>query len=382
MKRESVGASECRSVAPPRPLPFPAKSNRAQRPRALLISSACPVSLFCHGSIPLVQHRIETQQMKTLAAILVAALLGVAGASAHEKHEHAAGPGLFGQPPEYVHMLLNPLPVYGLGIGILALGAALLARSKPARAISLGIIVVSSASAWPVQYYGENAYWRVRQISDEQGRHWLDEHMGRAEKLIYTFYATALLGIAGLVSEKKFPKAALPLTLTTLVASGMSLGFGGWIGKAGGQIRHLEFRAQSAPSTNATLHKHGASEQSLEKMQPSDASGGHKHEAISKQSDEKTPLPDTLEGVWKAIHEHHGELESAVNGKKFSDVQSQAEKISALAKRLLEISPTDQKPVFDSGVAAINQALDELKQSAETGSELVMKNNFKVSRKL
>jgi hypothetical protein len=134
------------------------------------------------------------QKMKALIVIVIAALVGVAEARADEKHEHTAGLGLFGQPPEYAHVLLNPLPVYGLAIGILALGAALVGRSKPARAIALGIIAVSSASVWPVQYYGENAYQRVRQISDDHGQHWLDEHMSRAEKLIYVFYGTAVLG--------------------------------------------------------------------------------------------------------------------------------------------------------------------------------------------
>jgi hypothetical protein len=284
---------------------------------------------------------------------------------------------LFGQPPEYVHVLLNPLPVYGLAIGILALGAALVARSKPARTIALGIIVVSSASAWPVGYYGENGYQRVRQITDEYGQHWLDEHMGRAEKLIYAFYATALLGIAGLISQKKFPKAALPLTIATLVASGMSLGIGGWIGKAGGQIRHPEFRGKSAPSTNVASREHGASEQSHEKMQPAKATDGHEHGTASKEAPGKIPMPDTLEGIWKAIHAYHGDLKSAVNAKDFTEVQSDAKTIGALAKKLVEVAPADRKPVVESGVTKINQAIDELRSSAETGSDSVMKTRFK-----
>lgn len=80
-------------------------------------------------------------KIKILATITVAALLGMAEVCADEqetherKHEHPEGPGLFGYPPEYVHVLINPLPTYGLGLGILVFGAALLARSKPARAI-------------------------------------------------------------------------------------------------------------------------------------------------------------------------------------------------------------------------------------------------------
>lgn len=321
-----------------------------------------------------------------LATITIAALLGMAEARAHEqqaherKHEHPGGPGLFGYPPEYVHVLINPLPTYGLGLGILVFGAGLLARSKPARAIGLAVIIVSSASVWPVIHYGENAYDRIREKADEPGQHWLNEHMERADKASYVFYGTALLGIAALLSQKKFPKTGPSLTILTLVASGVSLGLGTWVSKAGGQIRHPEFRTGTAPLHEAAPHEHGAPGQpheamQHEKMQSTTAPGGHQHAAPA-QTTERTPLPDTVEEVWKAIHEHHHELESAVSAKRFSDVQSHAQSTTDLIKHLVEIAPPDQKPALESGVSKTTQALAALKQSAETGSELVMKNNF------
>lgn len=358
--------------------------------------------------------------MKALTAMIAAALLGVAGARAHEEHQHAPGPGLFGQPPEYVHVLLNPLPVYGLGIGALALGAALLARSKPAQALALGVIVISSASAWPVAHYGTNAYARIREKADVDGQRWLDEHMARADKWIYAFYATALLGVFALASQKKFPKAVLPMAMATLVASGVSLGGGVWIGKAGGQIRHPEFRAKAAPPAEAVPRDHGASETSHERMPPSDSSGGHHletapgqtappkvaaphdhgapapspepmrgesmgpsdssaghpHETPLGRGTQKPSLPNTLEGAWKAVHEHHTQLEAAIKGKRFNEVQSHAQSLAELMKQLIALSHPSHQPVVESGVNKVNQALAELGQSAETGSELVMKNNL------
>ncbi|MCI0746895.1 MAG: hypothetical protein L0Y58_15950 [Verrucomicrobia subdivision 3 bacterium] len=310
--------------------------------------------------------------MKTLTAIVISALVGVATACGHEKHEHPPGPGLFGQPPEYVHVLLNPLPIYGLALGILGLGAALLARSKSAQAITLGIVVISAASEWPVQYYGENAYQRVRQISDMHGQHWLDEHMKRAESFGYAFYAVALMGVAALISLKRFPKAATPLTIITLVASVAALSAGAWIGKAGGQIRHAEFRSRTAPSTTQEAHKHGASDPMP--MHPPATPDGHRHEGAGERA-QQTLVPDTLEAVWKVIHEHHRGLEAGINEKRFADVRSDAERISALTKRLIELAHPDHKPAVQSGVTKVDQALTELKASAETGSELVMKNS-------
>jgi hypothetical protein len=262
--------------------------------------------------------------MKTFLAVLAATLMTASIALAHEAHEHPAGSGLFGMPPDHVHVLLNPIPVYGLFMGLLTLTVARLARNRTAQAIGLGVVILASAAAWPVKYYGENAYQSVQQISDEQGRHWLDEHMKRADKLIYVFYATALLAIVTLVSQRKFPKAATPLAIATLVVGAASLGAGGWISRAGGHIRHPEFRGghggHGESSTNAAPHEHGTTEHAHEKAKPADASGGHKHGTTSEQPAQKTSLPDTLEEVWKAIHEHHGELASSVNTNQFKEV--------------------------------------------------------------
>src|SRR5262245_36591993 len=125
--------------------------------------------------------------MKTLAAILTAVFAAAASLDAHEKHEHAPGSGLFGHPPEHIHVLLNPMPVYGLMLGALGLAAALIARNRAVRVLALSIVVVAGTSAWPTQHFGHNAYQHVRQISDEQGQLWLDEHMSRAEKFLFLF---------------------------------------------------------------------------------------------------------------------------------------------------------------------------------------------------
>src|ERR1700756_5384045 len=90
--------------------------------------------------------------------------------------------------PEYIHVLINPLPVYGLGLGLIGLIIALLLRSRPAKIATLTIVLISAASAWPVYEFGEQGYDRVLSMTDEDGGAWLDEHMHRAEGLIWIFY--------------------------------------------------------------------------------------------------------------------------------------------------------------------------------------------------
>jgi len=163
--------------------------------------------------------------------------------------------------PEYLHVLLNPLPVYGLAMGVLGLVIALISRSRAARLAALAIVFVSALSAWPVYEKGQAGYDRVLSMSDEQGGKWLEEHMRRAEKLIYVFYVVAALAAATAAAEWKLRKAAVPLAIVTAVLASANLGVGGYIGYAGGHIRHKEFRFEPAPDPEAEHHHDGKSDE-------------------------------------------------------------------------------------------------------------------------
>ncbi|MDQ6938696.1 MAG: hypothetical protein M3119_00905 [Verrucomicrobiota bacterium] len=153
--------------------------------------------------------------------------------------------------PEYVHVLLNPLPVYGLGLGLFGLIIALISRARAARVTALAIVFVSTISVWPVFHYGDSAYDRVLSMSDNDGRKWLDEHRRRAEQLVVPFYVVAALAATALLCEHFAPRASVLIGLTTAVLAAATLGAGVYIATAGGRIRHREFRYVPAPE-NAT----------------------------------------------------------------------------------------------------------------------------------
>lgn len=77
-----------------------------------------------------INRKKNMKTLNILIPVMGVALAASSTALANEGHDHPAGGGLFGLPPEYLHVLLNPLPVYGMAMGVLALGAALLARNK------------------------------------------------------------------------------------------------------------------------------------------------------------------------------------------------------------------------------------------------------------
>jgi len=153
--------------------------------------------------------------------------------------------------PEYIHVLINPLPVYGLAMGLFALIVAFFLKSRPAQIVALIVVLICSASAFPVYELGEQAYDRVVSMADEPGRAWLDEHQDRAEDLIWFFYALALLSAAALIAPRKWPRSAIPLVIAVILLSAVTLGIGGYIAYAGGKVRHREFRNLPPPPRKA-----------------------------------------------------------------------------------------------------------------------------------
>ena len=149
--------------------------------------------------------------------------------------------------PEYVHVLLNPMPVYGLATAALALAGALAFRNRPALVAALALVALTAVSAWPVYVYGKQAYEVVNTTVDPGGQDWLNAHKHRAEKLIWTFYALAALAAAGIATPIRWPKTLLPLAALTLLGALAVLGAGGWIAYAGGKVRHIEFRRGALP---------------------------------------------------------------------------------------------------------------------------------------
>jgi hypothetical protein len=149
--------------------------------------------------------------------------------------------------PEYIHVLLNPLPVYGLLVGWVGLVIGLALRSRRAQIATLTLVLLSSISAWPVYEFGQQGYDRVLSMTDEAGEAWLDEHEHRAENLIWVFYALAALSAFAVAAPLKWPKFSMPLAVAVILLGAVTLGSGAYIAYAGGRVRHREFRNETPP---------------------------------------------------------------------------------------------------------------------------------------
>ncbi len=152
------------------------------------------------------------------------------------------------QKPEYVHVLLNPLPVYGLAIGILAWFLASLARKRAAQGLALGLIFLAAASAWPTQHFGSAAYDRVYSMSGVESQKWLNWHRHLGERTAWACYGAALfsaLGLFALWKRLRFNRLAAGVSLAFAF---LALCLGAFAAFAGGKIRHSEFRSGPPPA--------------------------------------------------------------------------------------------------------------------------------------
>ena len=149
--------------------------------------------------------------------------------------------------PEYIHVLLNPFPVYGLLIGLIGLLIALILKSRRAQIVTLLLVLISSGAAWPVYEFGQQGYDRVLSMADQDGEAWLDEHRERGEDLIWIFYALVALSAIAIAVPIKWPKYSMPLAIAVILLGAVTVGSGVYIAYAGGRVRHREFRNEPPP---------------------------------------------------------------------------------------------------------------------------------------
>ncbi len=236
--------------------------------------------------------------------ILIAAIAAQAAPTllAHEMQGGSTS-GLLGLKPEYLHVLLNPLPAYGLAIGVLVLLAGFIRRNCPIRLTGLVLCTLCAASAWPALYFGQHGYNSLYPQLDTESQQWLDAHMSRAERFIYFFYAAAALGLSALIFRKS-PKAFRWLAVSTLALSCISLGLGAWIARAGGEVSHSEFRSEQSPP-EAPAHEHQHSGHPAPSSD-TNAPETHQHDETHAHPAEQTSGPATEHSEHAESAHQHG----------------------------------------------------------------------------
>lgn len=157
--------------------------------------------------------------------------------------------------PEYLHILINHLPIIGLMVASALLAVFLLLRNRAAVVAMMIAVALLAMSAWPVVVTGQKAYDKIDPLADEAGKAYLDRHMELAERWVYLFIATSLVAGGGVLAARKRPQLLFPSAVATLVLAAACLIAGAAIAENGGMVRHPEFRF-GTPPTSEHHHEH------------------------------------------------------------------------------------------------------------------------------
>ena len=142
----------------------------------------------------------------------------------------------------YVHLLLNHIPVLGVGFGLLLMAVGMARGSHDLKRASLGVFVLVAILAIPVYLTGEPAEEIVEHLPGVSEAA-IEEH---EEWALLALGCVEVLGLAALL-EMLFTvplrNLASRIHTITLVLSLLATGMLFWTAVLGGRIHHAEIRS-------------------------------------------------------------------------------------------------------------------------------------------
>ena len=153
--------------------------------------------------------------------------------------------------PVHRHVLLNHLPIVGLGMAWIFLVWALFDRRWSSAIFGLSLVAALSASTLLVTSAGDAAYPVIFDELDGPGREWLDYHTYLGDRWGWVFWANGLLALSAIAAGHFRESLRRLVLVAVLVTTLMALVLAAIMAEAGGKIRHPEFRFGPPPAYEA-----------------------------------------------------------------------------------------------------------------------------------
>jgi hypothetical protein len=158
----------------------------------------------------------------------------------------------------HVHLIINHIPVIGIGLLILLFIVAMVRKNKGLITVALAFIILISLATIPVYLTGEPAEEVVEDmpgISEEL----IEEHEEQAEIAFILVEVAGGLALITLIARRYSDKLGQSLVILTLLVLIVSGGLIGWTANLGGRIHHEEIRSgkdsQNLPSQTIDKEK-------------------------------------------------------------------------------------------------------------------------------
>ena len=158
----------------------------------------------------------------------------------------------------HVHLIINHIPVIGIGLLILLFIVAMVRKNKGLITVALAFIILISLATIPVYLTGEPAEEVVEDmpgISEEL----IEEHEEQADIAFILVEVAGGLALITLIARRYSDKLGQRLGILTLLVLIVSGGLIGWTANLGGKIHHEEIRSgkdsQNLPSQTIDKEK-------------------------------------------------------------------------------------------------------------------------------
>jgi hypothetical protein len=137
---------------------------------------------------------------------------------------------------EYLHLVLENLPLYGVACGVLMLLVAQMAGEKKSRLLALLLITACCASVWPYQELRVKAEPRIVATRDPALKPFIDKQTERRAGVNWAFYTMA--AVSGLTLLLQMAGKGKPLVFVTLAGALAIVCLSAWLHKKECEVYH------------------------------------------------------------------------------------------------------------------------------------------------
>ena len=139
-------------------------------------------------------------------------------------------------PLDLTDLLLEPLPLYGLGLGLTFLIVAFMLGEAKCRMLALAVICVSCASVWPYLDLRDKATPRILATRSPDFAPLIKEQTQRRKDWAWPYYLMTLCSFVALVATRS-PKGRLVL-FAVVIYGALLFWFSIWLHKKECEVYH------------------------------------------------------------------------------------------------------------------------------------------------
>lgn len=138
--------------------------------------------------------------------------------------------------PQYAHLLLESLPLYGLGIGVTFLIVAFLVGEKKTRLLALTVIGLSCASVWPYLSFLQEATPRILATRPVSFGDLIQAQTQLRQDTAWVYYFMVVLTALALALTKT--RYARHGVLAVVIGAGLTFWMSVWLHKKECEVYH------------------------------------------------------------------------------------------------------------------------------------------------